>query len=413
MPDPLGRACVFPGSPRPCVTVVDVCIVRAGSASVCPSWLTHFINAPQFRVQVSALQAGSTRKRISKANLCTIPLPVPPPAQQKLISATLDSHFSRLDAATATLDRVQRNLERYRASVLKAAVEGRLVPTEAELARKEGRSYEPASVLLQRILAERRRRWEEAELAKLTAKGKAPKDEKWKAKYPEPVEPEVEGLPGLPEGWCWASLDQLAEIGGGITKNAQRDKLALKRPYLRVANVYADSLRLDDIKEIGLTPDELHRSRLQAGDLLVVEGNGSLDQIGRVAMWCGSIEDCVHQNHLIRVRLGSEMLAKWTLQWMLSLGGRAHIERAASSTSGLHTLSLSKVARLAVPLAPDREQARSMSQLASLLTDHAHTNQAIAIAAQRITRLRQSMLKQAFEGRLVASEAVENSGHSR
>ena len=66
----------------------------------------------------------------------------------------------------AALERVQRNLKRYRASVLKAAVEGRLVPTEAELARAEGRDYEPASVLLKRILAERRRRWEEAELAR-------------------------------------------------------------------------------------------------------------------------------------------------------------------------------------------------------------------------------------------------------
>ena len=86
----------------------------------------------------------------------------------------------------ATLERVQRNLKRYRASVLKAAVEGRLVPTEAELARSEGRDYEPAPVLLERILAERRRRWEDAELAKMTAKGKAPRDDKWKETYRVP-----------------------------------------------------------------------------------------------------------------------------------------------------------------------------------------------------------------------------------
>ena len=83
-----------------------------------------------------------------------------------------------------------RNLKRYRASVLKAAVEGRLVPTEAELARAEGRDYEPASVLLERILAERRRRWEEAELAKMKAKGKTPKGDRWRAKYKEPIPPD-------------------------------------------------------------------------------------------------------------------------------------------------------------------------------------------------------------------------------
>ncbi len=96
--------------------------------------------------------------------------------------------------------------------MLKAAVEGRLVPTEAELARAEGRDYEPASVLLERILAERRRRWEEAELAKMKAKGKAPKDDRWKAKYKEPVEPDTSDLPELPEGWCWASQEQVSSL---------------------------------------------------------------------------------------------------------------------------------------------------------------------------------------------------------
>ena len=94
----------------------------------------------------------------------------------------------------ATLERVQRNLKRYRASVLKAAVEGRLVPTEAELARAEGRDYEPASVLLERILAERRRRWQEAG---------------GRGKYQEPVAPDTTDLPELPEGWCWATMDQV------------------------------------------------------------------------------------------------------------------------------------------------------------------------------------------------------------
>ena len=131
------------------------------------------------------------------------------PEQHRIVEA-IESYFTRLDDAVATLERVQRNLKRYRASVLKAAVEGRLVPTEAELARAEGRDYEPASVLLERILAERRRRWEEAELAKMKAKGKTPKDDKWKAKYKEPVAPDTSNLPDLPEGWCWATVEQLA-----------------------------------------------------------------------------------------------------------------------------------------------------------------------------------------------------------
>ena len=136
-------------------------------------------------------------------------IPLFPLAEQHRIVDAIESYFTRLDAAVATLERVQRNLTRYRASVLKAAVEGRLVPTEAELARAEDRDYEPASVLLERILVERRRRWEEAELAKMTAKGKTPKDDKWKAKYKEPDEPDIGDLPVLPQGWSWVTLDQL------------------------------------------------------------------------------------------------------------------------------------------------------------------------------------------------------------
>ena len=91
----------------------------------------------------------------------------------------------------AALRRAQANLKRYRASVLKDACEGRLVPTEAELARSEGREYEPADVLLERILAERRARWES--------------QEKRRGKYKEPSAPDTSALPELPEGWVWAT----------------------------------------------------------------------------------------------------------------------------------------------------------------------------------------------------------------
>ena len=105
---------------------------------------------------------------------------------------------------------MEANLKRYRASVLKAAVEGNLVPTEAELAKKEEPEYEPASVLLERILKERRHRWEQAELGKMKAKGEVPKNEKWKDKYEEPAAPDTSELPELPEGWCWSTVNQLA-----------------------------------------------------------------------------------------------------------------------------------------------------------------------------------------------------------
>ncbi|MFZ5529903.1 MAG: hypothetical protein ACOY4U_02480, partial [Pseudomonadota bacterium] len=118
-------------------------------------------------------------------------VPLPPPNKQDKIVAEIEKQFSRLDEAVANLKRVKANLKRYRAAVLKAAVEGRLVETEAELARREGRSFETGAQLLQRILETRRKEW------------------KGKGKYKEPAAPDTTALPELPEGWVWASLDQL------------------------------------------------------------------------------------------------------------------------------------------------------------------------------------------------------------
>ena len=179
------------------------------SVGVAPGWIFYRVRSNEFIAGVCEDLQGVVYPAIRPHDVRRHKLPVAPVPEQHRIVEAIESYLTRLDDAIATLERVQRNLKRYRASVLKAAVEGRLVPTEAELARTEGREYEPASVLLERILAERRRRWEEAELAKLKAKGKAPKNDKWKAKYVEPAGPVTSELPELPEGWCWATVDQL------------------------------------------------------------------------------------------------------------------------------------------------------------------------------------------------------------
>jgi type I restriction enzyme, S subunit len=139
--------------------------------------------------QLSRRFTGSTIAHLPREKLVEYEVTIPPAPEQERIIEALDSYLSRLDAAVASLDSAQAKLKVYRASVLKAAVEGRLVPTEAELARREGRSYEAAQVLLERILQERRRRWEDAELAKMTVHGKTPKDDRWKANYDEPTRP--------------------------------------------------------------------------------------------------------------------------------------------------------------------------------------------------------------------------------
>ena len=121
MPDPLGRACLFPASAHAAVTAVDVCIVRPGEQSVDANWLMWTINAPQFRRQVDALQTGTTRKRISRKNLASIPLPVPPLAEQRRIVAAIEEQFSRLDATAGDLRKSLATLRQLRASLLARA----------------------------------------------------------------------------------------------------------------------------------------------------------------------------------------------------------------------------------------------------------------------------------------------------
>jgi type I restriction enzyme, S subunit len=118
MPDPLGRACLFPGDSKASVTVVDVCVVRPGSGGVSPRWLMYTVNAPQARRAMVAFEMGTTRKRISRRNLARIPLPVPPLAEQHRIVDAVDEEFSRLDAGVAVLERARQNLKRMRLAVL-------------------------------------------------------------------------------------------------------------------------------------------------------------------------------------------------------------------------------------------------------------------------------------------------------
>ncbi len=350
------------------------------------------------------MASGTTFLELSGNQAGRMPLPLPPLPEQRRIVAELEKQLSRLDAAVEALRRAQRNLRRFRDSVLKAACEGKLVPTEAELARREGREYEPASKLLERILAERRRRWEEAELAKLRAKGKEPKNDKWKARYKEPAPPKTDGLPALPEGWCWATLGHVCEVQGGIQKQPSRRPERNKFPFLRVANVYRDRLELADVHEIELFPGEIDTYRLRRGDLLIVEGNGSAGEIGRMAVWDGSIANAVHQNHLIRARPLDGFSHVFATAYWNSSEGAARVLELAKSTSGLFTLSVSKVESLPIPVPPQAEQERIATALASAARGGEEAEGATRAGLDAIAALRQSLLREAFSGRLVPQD---------
>ena len=150
-----------------------------------------------------------------------------------------------------------------------------------------------------------------------------------------------------------ARLSDVATISGGLTKSTKRNKLPLRIPYLRVANVSFASIDVSEMLDIGLTEEEYSKTLLQSGDLLFVEGNGSPDQIGRVAIWENQVVPCVHQNHLIKSRFKKGLvIPSFAMYYFMSSKGREQIKRKAVSTSGLYTLSVSKIADLMLPAPP-------------------------------------------------------------
>jgi type I restriction enzyme S subunit len=382
--------------------------VFRSSAAIDSKFLLFFLFQSELRCAARLSMRGAAGQlRVPPEFFSALEINLPPRSEQDRIVAEIEKQFTRLDDAVAALKRVQANLKRYRASVLKAACEGRLVPTEAELARKEGRSYEPAGELLKRILAERRAKWDADQLQKMIAAGRPPKDDEWKEKYKEPEIPNITSLPPVPEGWLWVSLDQIADIQGGIQKQPKRQPKKNFYPYLRVANVYRGRLELSEIEQMELFGDELDKLRLQKNDLLIVEGNGSPSEIGRMAIWRGEIQDCVHQNHIIRARVASGVIAEFCAAHWNSPQGSFEVMQVASSTSGLYTLSTAKVARFCLPLPPRAEQIRIVEEVQRKLSKIDACEHATQHQTRHASSLRHAVLKNAFSGKLVAQDATD------
>ena len=200
-------------------------------------------------------------------------------------------------------------------------------------------------------------------------------------------------------------LADVTAIQGGIQKQPRRAPKHNAYPFLRVANVTARGLELDDVHQIELFNGELDRLRLHAGDLLVVEGNGSASQIGRAAIWDGSIADSVHQNHLIRVRPLDGLLPEYLEAVWNSPQNRATLTDVSSSSSGLYTLSVSKLKQLSVPVPRVERQRELVDEVVAVREAQIRLDASIAAAMTRRQALRRALLAAAFSGRLTGAAA--------
>lgn len=206
-----------------------------------------------------------------------------------------------------------------------------------------------------------------------------------------------------PHGLSMSSVGNVAEVQGGLQVTAARKDLPLELPYLRVANVYRGYLDLREIKTIRATNNEVRRTLLQRHDLLVVEGHGNPNEIGRSALWTAEISECIHQNHLIRVRFDpANVLPAFGCEYLNSPGGRQHLLRAGKTTTGLNTISVGNVRETPIALPPLHLQhafAQRMHAIAKLKRAHRD-------GLERLDELFASLQHRAFRGELQSSEAA-------
>lgn len=383
--DPLGEACLAPPFIKHGVIVADLVRVRPAENKIDRRYLTYVINSPLVARQFEKHTKGTTRPRVNLGMIRKLPIPVAPRDVQPSVVAEIEKQFSRLDEAVANLNRVKANLKRYKSAVLKAAVEGLLVEIEAEISHREGRSYETGTQLLQRILETRRSEW------------------KGKGKYKEPVAPDTTDLPELPEGWVWASVDQLlASLRNGLSRKPEDSEPGI--PILRISAVRPLELDANDTRFYRLEASEhADAYKLEIEDVLFVRYNGNKEFVGACALVRAVSGMLLYPDKLIRGRVvGERQVLPGYLAIAANVGeSRQHIDELIKTTAGQQGISGGEIKQMPLPLPPHAEQARIVAEVDRRLSLLRKTETQVDLNLRRAERLRQSVLGGAFSGELV------------
>lgn len=368
---------------------------------VYPSFVQAYFQTNDYWRQIEGGKRGIGQPNVNATILGEIQLPLAPASEQRQIVAKIEELFSDLDAGVAALVRIKANLKRYRAAVLKAAVEGKLT----EEWRAKHSTTEPATNLLERILTERRKKWEEDQLARFAAADKTP-PKGWREKYVEPTGPHTSGLPELPKGWCWARMEQVGHVQLGRQRSPKHHNGPHMRPYLRVANVFEDRIDTGDVMEMNFSPDEYETYRLSFGDILLNEGQ-SMELIGRPAMYRDEVPGACFTNTLVRFRAKEGVDPHYALKVFLAYLKNGRFQKIATITVNIAHLGAGRFAEIEFPLPPIEEQAAIIEEVDQHFSMLEAAERAISKSLVRAARLRQCILKRAFEGKLVPQDPTD------
>jgi type I restriction enzyme S subunit len=345
---------------------------------VLPHYLAYQLQAPVIQRHFERVARGTAQKGVYLKILSDTAVVVPEHGKQREIAAYLDEQLSRLDASVAALLRAQANLKRYRASVLKSACEGRLVPTEAELARAEGRTFETGVQLLQRILADRRARWA------------------GKGKYKEAATNGSHVLPEAPSGWAWTGLGGLIADGPQNGLYVPKASYGSGVPIIRISDYQNDwQLPFSELQRVNIEAVTADVYRVCDGDILVNRVN-SLTHLGKTLLVRSRGEMPVFESNIMRMRLSSAVVPEYVTLYLRSSRGRTRLNSGAKWAVNQASINQQDVCSCPIPLPPLPEQHRIVAEADRRLSLIRGAEAQVSANLARAKRLRQSILQAAF-----------------
>jgi type I restriction enzyme S subunit len=344
---------------------------------------------------------GTTISGVTKKQLKDLAFPLPPTAEQHRIVAKIEELFSELDQGVASLKTAREQLKVYRQSLLKNAFEGKLTADWRAAHRDQ---LETAATLQQRIARERQARYQQQLADWQTAGQPGPKP-----KLPKPQPPltaeELAELPELPAGWGWVSVSQL--LAEELCNGKSVKDLKGGFPVLRLNALGDGKIDLSIQKEGAWTAAEAKAYLVEVGDFLVSRGNGSKHLVGRGG-FVSSLKGMLvaFPDTMIRIRLMSQLVdfRYFGLCWD-SMLVRSQIENTARTTAGIYKINQELIEAYKIPLPTGiEEQQLIVQELEAKLSEADQLDQTLATALQQADALRQSILKKAFSGQLVAQD---------
>lgn len=372
----IGRVTVAPIALDGARVNQHVCIIRP-DPRLDSSFLRWYLASPSQQRLINGIESGATRQALTKEKILGFEIPLPTLERQHEIVAEIEKQFSRIDEAVANLKRVKANLKRYKAAILKAAVEGRLVPTEAEIGQATGSTIETGFQLLNGMAEERR--------AHRAGRGK-----KGDAASANPA-----SLYELPAGWAWASVEEVGRLQLGRQRAPQYHSGPDMRPYLRVQNVFEDRIDLSDVMEMHFSAEDFERFALKNGDILLNEGQ-SPELLGRPAMYRSELPGACFTNTLIRFQAYRCVLGAFALIVFRHYMHAGRFVDEGTITTNIAHLSLGRLASVEFPVPPMREQHRIVAEVDRRLSLVRGVEGEVEVNLKRAQSFRHAVLARQF-----------------